>query len=638
MYGLTPFAMLAATVIGGTLAVWLLARHDRPSATFAFGGFMLMIAFWSATHVGSLLSTSERWLLVFTQLAYVSVVTVPVLWLVFALYYTGRGHWLSRTRTGSLLIVPALTLALVFTTQYHGLYYASIEMGGIGGEAILRTTPGPWHGVNIVYSYALVLVGTGLLVQATLTNNRLYRRQAAVLTTLVCFPWVVNIAYHLGVRPIARVDPTPLALVVVGIPLSAIVVRGDLTSFVPVARERVFRTLTDPVLVATHEGRVLDANRAARSVLGDGEDFRDAHVTTVLPESLLAEGSVRPDLDGTVECMVEHGGESREYLARRRDIDSGWEADSRGYIVSLTDITLQKDQQRTLERKNEQLERLADVVAHDMRTPLSTAEKLLSLLRADLGDPDEPVSQSLDDLDDVHDRLRGLAEHLPRLARESIDVETTETCDLESVATAAWDVVATRDVTLHVETTRTLRADRRRLQQGFENLFQNAVEQGRGGRHSVHEQPHIDGDGAHTADGGVERTEPDALDRPRQENESVPTQRATVTTVRVGTVDPSSTADEQRGPANASDGRRPQRNDASEDSTNSSVGGFYVEDDGPGIAPEQRETIFDYGMSTGDGSGFGLAIVSNIVESHGWTIHVGENDGGGARFEIWIDD
>jgi len=63
--------------------------------------------------------------------------------------------------------------------------------------------------------------------------------------------------------------------------------------------------------------------------------------------------------------------------------------------------------------------------------------------------------------------------------------------------------------------------------------------------------------------------------------------------------------------------------------------GFYVEDDGDGIAATERDQIFESGYSTAtDGTGFGLAIVAEIVEAHGWTIGITESDTGGARFEI----
>lgn len=61
---------------------------------------------------------------------------------------------------------------------------------------------------------------------------------------------------------------------------------------------------------------------------------------------------------------------------------------------------------------------------------------------------------------------------------------------------------------------------------------------------------------------------------------------------------------------------------------------LYVED-GPGIDPTNRESVFKSGHSTTEsGTGFGLGIVNEVVEAHGWDIRVTEGDGGGARFEI----
>ncbi|WP_343122402.1 sensor histidine kinase [Halorubrum californiense] len=64
-------------------------------------------------------------------------------------------------------------------------------------------------------------------------------------------------------------------------------------------------------------------------------------------------------------------------------------------------------------------------------------------------------------------------------------------------------------------------------------------------------------------------------------------------------------------------------------------GGFYIEDDGPGIADKEQDAIFELGYSTAEnGIGLGLSIVKQVTHAHGWDIHVTDSSLGGARFEI----
>ncbi len=67
-----------------------------------------------------------------------------------------------------------------------------------------------------------------------------------------------------------------------------------------------------------------------------------------------------------------------------------------------------------------------------------------------------------------------------------------------------------------------------------------------------------------------------------------------------------------------------------------------VDDAGPGVAGEYRETIFDrfvrgpaaHSRGAGDGTGLGLAIVAQHVGAHGGRATVGDRPGGGARFRV----
>ena len=179
-------------------------------------------------------------------------------------------------------------------------------------------------------------------------------------------------------------------------------------------------------------------------------------------------------------------------------------------------------------------------------------------------------SDYLDAVSDAHGRMEALIDDLLALARQGDPVGETQPVDLGSMPEGCWETVATADAALRVETDASVRADPSRLRQLFENLYRNAVEHGPTGGRSGSGDPEDAGPGV---------------------------------TVTVGALDDRD--------------------------------GFYVEDDGPGIAPEDREDVFEAGYSTSDeGTGFGLSIVAEIAEAHGWTVAVTEGADGGARFEI----
>ena len=77
--------------------------------------------------------------------------------------------------------------------------------------------------------------------------------------------------------------------------------------------------------------------------------------------------------------------------------------------------------------------------------------------------------------------------------------------------------------------------------------------------------------------------------------------------------------------------------------TQSSNAVLMVDDDGPGIPTAERQQAFERFVRLDDarrrdqgGAGLGLAIVGQIVRSHGGTVDVDEAPGGGARFRVLL--
>lgn len=330
----------------------------------------------------------------------------------------------------------------------------------------------------------------------------------------------------------------------------------------------LFRTLvesaSDGLYTLDATGRVVYLNEAFADILGYGqEELFGTHASTVMAEGELDRGQQLiqellaaddSDTDIMDMDMVRKDGTPITVSVHFRVLTTP-DGTYDGVMGVVRDITDRKRRERELQRQRDRLEEFASVVSHDLQTPLTVAKGRLELAQED------HQSEDLDAAAKALDRMERLITELLELAQQGEMVEIRELVELKTVATQAWqDVASQSSAEFHTDLGGySVWADPERLRQLFGNLFQNAFD-------------HAGPDVAVT----VGQTE-----NPR---------------------------------------------------------GFYVADDGPGIPEEMRDQVFNRSYTTSDdGTGFGLAIVDQIVEAHNWTIAVTEAVDGGARFEITVE-
>ena len=87
----TPYTLpLALSAAGSfTLALFTLRNRHTPGAV-SFSALMVAVAAWTAAYTLEMASVSLAAKIAFSRLFYLGVVSVPALWLVFALQNTGR--------------------------------------------------------------------------------------------------------------------------------------------------------------------------------------------------------------------------------------------------------------------------------------------------------------------------------------------------------------------------------------------------------------------------------------------------------------------------------------------------------------------------------------------------------------------
>ena len=242
-------------------------------------------------------------------------------------------------------------------------------------------------------------------------------------------------------------------------------------------------TAPDAIFVADAEtGEILETNQAATQILGRSrEEIVGMHQTDLHPperveeygklfEEHVTSGGGRDDMLGEqVDIYVVSGdGEQIPVEINARTVEIDGQHLNQGYFRDITD---RKERERELQRQNERLDNFVSVVSHDLKSPLNTLALSLDLLETEDRAELERCRRAVD-------RMDALIEDLLELARQGRTEMEEEQVSIERVTAECWETTAPPDVELSVESDMTIRAERARLKQLFENLFSNAVEHG----------------------------------------------------------------------------------------------------------------------------------------------------------------
>ena len=157
-------------------------------------------------------------------------------------------------------------------------------------------------------------------------------------------------------------------------------------------------------------------------------------------------------------------------------------------FITFTDITQLKQaedrlalQARELARKNEELERFAYTVSHDLKSPLVTIKGFLSFVEKDLDTGDmERMTQDLGRIGQAADRMQDLLADILELSRIGRSSKNIETFPLSSALDMALDNLAGGIAAAGARIEKPVdwplvTADRLRISEVFQNLLENAL-------------------------------------------------------------------------------------------------------------------------------------------------------------------
>ena len=393
----TPFLIplfLTALILCSMAAYLWRRRFARGAAPFIIT--IVALALWVISYMLELSGVNLTTKILGFKLSFIGIVTVPTAWFVFTLLYTGRGHWIRWPRWLGFIVVPVITLILIWTWDSHRLFWTDISIQEhysrlVGNYSTLHPVNGVLYFLHAIYSYGLLLAGTVVILQAHLGLPRPFWGQKITLLFSTLFPWVANAVYVLGLSPIPGLDLTPFAITISAMGIAVSLFGFRLFDLVPVAHETIFRNMDDGFLLLDMRYRIQDLNPAAAKILKVSQlELIGKNAAEVLQR-----------LPGLEDLAVNSSLQRREFslqdAAGHRDYDvhlsslSSRAGDATGWLLTLRDITFQKLTEEYLHRRTAFLEVFNNIIAaaataEELQSMMSTAlEQTLQVLKLESG-------------------------------------------------------------------------------------------------------------------------------------------------------------------------------------------------------------------------------------------------------------
>lgn len=354
-----------------------------------FGLMMVSNAIWSLGYGLELASTTYSQMRFLINFEYIGITTLPVNWFLFCLHLSGKDYWYKKRLNLSLLLgFSVLTIILVWTNDFHHLHYRKIAVNYLGPFPMLVMEPGIWYRCFTVFFYLLLALGSYLILKTFNKADPIYRRQNYTIFFAALIPWMVNLAYLLGIRPFKSLDLTPFAFIVTIVLIALAIYRFKLFDIIPIAREKVLDLIQDGYLVLDDQNRAIDCNLSFKKYLPDNEKHRiiGRHIESLFPEQAELHNFINNQYAGKIEIRMEIQGKTYDLEADVMYLNAN-QVSKEATVIKLQDLTALKEealksklQTEELKKLNKLKDKVFSIIAHDLRGPLVNLSEVLKML------------------------------------------------------------------------------------------------------------------------------------------------------------------------------------------------------------------------------------------------------------------
>lgn len=478
--------LVQALVLSKTL------RHQEVRGARAFALATVGQAIWTGGYLCEVLSSSLGTKIAWDDFQAIGTALWVVAFFVFALSYTAtklrRPAWLWAVTS----LVPAGYMLLALSDSLHHWVRPSVALVEYGPLSML-TYPFTWA-TMLAGGYALALLGASLvlLFRHSLRVADPFRRQSALVATGTLLPFLGAVATLAGLLPEAVRDISPITFGAGDCLIAWGLFRHRLLDLAPVARDLVFETLRDSVVVLDAKNRVVDVNEALLRSLGGRarEEVIGRPDSEVFASWLDVVESLREVENGSRVVALTIG-DTQRYL----EVEITPIHDDRqlavGRVMVAHDVTQLKHAEQALEERNaalrsafSELDAFSGSVSHDLHAPVRAiagfSKRLSERHAAALGGEALELTLRIESnarrMQQLIDDLLSLA----RLGRHELKKQAVQTAELvRQVVDELRTEAAGRNIEFCLDDLADARADPSLLRQVFVNLIGNAIKYSR---------------------------------------------------------------------------------------------------------------------------------------------------------------
>lgn len=387
IFTLYSYIYLVTSVVA-IIVGWLAQRRKSVVGAKELSTLTYLVSFCAFILCFESAATSQVTKILLTKISYISVVLIPVYYLLFVLRFTKLIRFKDIRHGWLLFVFPFLTLVLAFTNEYHHWLWSSFSP--ISPETnIMAYHHGFWFWIGYtLYSYLLLLTATRYLFYFLHFNR--YRKVYVIQGWLVIFaglcPWIVSFFYIFNLNPVEGLDITPISTTLCSLLFSWSILKSTFLNLVPVAREMLVETLPIGILALDNQNRIQDINHTAMVFTGiQTDNIVGMTVSQVVPAtSSMSESIESIDTPLQVETTVE--GYTKSFRIIKQPIKNIHGS----RLITIFDITEEITRQKELiqaRKKAEENDKLKSAflsnLSHEIRTPLNGIMGFISILQRD---------------------------------------------------------------------------------------------------------------------------------------------------------------------------------------------------------------------------------------------------------------